>query len=130
MAARPLHLENRDERRQTVVMIGGALGLVALDWWIARAVFDRQSLGMALMGIEVVTLDGRRASLPRYIVRHTGVGELVKPLRRRLAPNASLRWRLAETAALWALEIAVLVARDDRRSTGDLLAGTRVVMAR
>lgn len=127
----PLHLTELDERRQGVVVVGGALALVALDLWVARVVLDRQSLGTAVAGIELVTLDGRRASLPRFVVRHVGPAEVIKPLRRRLlGPKPPVRWRLAEPAASFAVGTLVVLLREDRRSVGDLVAGTRFVRVR
>jgi uncharacterized RDD family membrane protein YckC len=124
------YVEDLDDRWQTGAMVGGAACLIGLDWWVARALFDRQSVGMAVAGIEVVTLDGRRATLARYVLRHLGPKDVVRPLRRLLVGKPSLRWQLAETAAFEAVELAVVLGRGDRRSIGDLVAGTQVVMAR
>jgi uncharacterized RDD family membrane protein YckC len=77
-----------------------------------------------------VTGDGRRASLLRYVLREAVPGGVVRPLRRLVVRDVPVRWEAAEMAALATLHAVVVLARDDRRSIGDLVAGTRVVEVR
>jgi uncharacterized RDD family membrane protein YckC len=124
-----LDIEELDPR-QARVLVAAGYALTGADWWIARAAFGRQSLALAIAGVELVTRHGRTASLLRCYVRRVGPGNLVRPFRRRLAPDLSTGWQVAELAVSGVINVAVVLVRDDHRSVGDLIAGTRLVEAR
>ena len=68
---RPSGDEDLYARRALVAGVG--LGLWLLDQAIAHAAFGRRTIGMAAARIELVTADGRPASLGRYYVRAVAV---------------------------------------------------------
>ncbi len=83
-----------------------------------------QTPGQALLGLRVVRSDGRPITVLRALVREFGFVALAVPLDLLPLPHAA---RGAAKLGLLPLIPAVRFLDVDRRSPGDVLAGTRVV---
>src|SRR4051794_28530324 len=111
------------------MMFAVAFGLLGLDQLAAELAFGRRTVGMAAAGIELVTADGRRASLPRWYVREMGLRLAVRPVDRLVRSRLGAEKRIGLAFVPLVADFATIAARPDRRSVGDLLAGTMVVRA-